>query len=333
MADDDGLDVGDVEQAVEHVGGELDREPPVHGRARRCGSGLVVSTTTTTSGRPAAAPLPSVRATRAWARRKPVPFERVGGAVLGDLLGEPGGHGGRRAGRAGVRPVSGSNRPDRHHMPSPSIQVRSRVARRWRSRRAIPSPRWMARTSAVTARWSSSGVARAATATSWSARPTSWRRSEVRVGVRPGRRRRRGHRTPHRPRGRHRAPASSWRCGPVPGCGRRRGASCGRRRRWPVPGTRPPGPAGRRAARRARRATPVTGPPTPRPATSARSRQSWCDGGDPCRSARAPLPPACEQLYPRGDTGSAPAVTATPGCRRGAWQDGRVPLSPSSTPR
>ena len=43
----------------------------------------------------------------------------------------------RRPWRA--RPVSGSKRPVRHHMPSPSTQLRSRVARRWRSKRAMAS--------------------------------------------------------------------------------------------------------------------------------------------------------------------------------------------------
>ncbi len=129
------------------------------------GSGLVVSTTTTTSGRPPPGPVPSHRAARAWARRKPW---RSTGSV-GQCSGTCSANSAATVADSRPcrrRPVSGSNRPARHHMPSPSIQVCSRVARCWRSRRASPSSRWMTRTSVANVRCSSSGVDRGATCTS-----------------------------------------------------------------------------------------------------------------------------------------------------------------------
>jgi hypothetical protein len=62
-----------------------------------------------------------------------------------------------------LTPVTGSNRPDRHHMPSASVQVRTRTARRCRVNLSMPSSRWMLRTSTANRRRQSSTVATAAT--------------------------------------------------------------------------------------------------------------------------------------------------------------------------
>ena len=153
-------------------------------------SGADTSTTTTTSGRPARATVPPVRAARAWALRKPW---RSSGS-LGQWSGTCSAN---RASTAPVsrpwsrNPVSGSKRPARHHMPSPSTQVRNLVDRRCCSNRAMSSSRRIWRTSAATARRNSSGVDRDATSTSASARSTrawrcpgsSWRRAWLRTST------------------------------------------------------------------------------------------------------------------------------------------------------
>jgi hypothetical protein len=94
-ADDDGVDLGDIEQAAEDLGGKLDREPPVHvRRAIRARAGGIHHDDD--FGSPASAALGFGEGDKGVGLEEAVAFEGVGGAVLWDLFGEPGSHGGRQ---------------------------------------------------------------------------------------------------------------------------------------------------------------------------------------------------------------------------------------------
>ena len=139
-------------------------------------------------------PCPSVRAARAWARRKAWRSRGWKGQSSGVLSANSAAT--VLANRPwSVSPVSGSNRPRRHHIPSSSIHVSSRVARRCRSRRAIPSSARSWSISTVNALCSSAGRRRRGRARP-ATRPTppARRGGTARAGAGPARRRRRARR-------------------------------------------------------------------------------------------------------------------------------------------
>ena len=133
-----------------------------------------MSMTTMNSGRPArgaAPPSSMIRANAHAARNSCFATGSVGQPAGTDSANSASISATRRA--LSFTPVSGSNRPCKHHMPSASVHRRSRTAAFCRSNFAMPSSRWMDRASCSSRLRKSPTDAAAASPTSPSARRIS----------------------------------------------------------------------------------------------------------------------------------------------------------------